>query len=323
MIDLCQVFPPKPGFTEQHLANQEGRVFIVTGATSGVGLELAKILYQKNGTIYVAGRSESKIGAAIKTIQDQFPSGVGRLEHFLVDISDLSSVRSAAEKFLSRESRLDVLFHNAGVMFTSDDARSAQGHELRMATNCLGPHLLTHLLRPLLSETASSEADKKDSVRVVWVSSMIQLGTPKGGVTWDSQGQKPNLLEGMDQYMQTKAGAVFLAHEWGERLGIDGIVSVSLHPGLMKTELQRDVKVMQTVMGVLFKPAKFGAYTELFAGFSPDVTVEKNGSFLLPWGRFGSIPDHIAKSMREESQGGTGLSKRFWAYCEDEISSFK
>lgn len=199
---------------------------MITGATSGVGIELAKILYQKNGTIYIAARSESKIKAAVQSIREEVPSDAGRLEHLLIDLADLRTVKPAAEKFLSQENRLDVLFHNAGVMFTQNDAKSAQGHELRMATNCLGPHLLTHLLRPILSQTSLSEAEHEDQVRIVWVSSMIQLGTPKGGIVWDTQDKKPELLEGMDQYMQTKAGVVFLAHEWGEQLGADGIVSV-------------------------------------------------------------------------------------------------
>lgn len=120
-----------------------------------------------------------------------------------------------------------MLFHNAGVMLTPGGAQGAQGHELRMATNCLGPQLLTDLLAPLLVQTARSRPDRKDSVRIVWVSSMVNSGAPKGGITWDEELGKPKVLPGgMDQYMQTKVGDVLLAHEWGERLGPDGIVSV-------------------------------------------------------------------------------------------------
>lgn len=75
--------------------------------------------------------------------------------------------------------------------------------------------------------------------------------------------------------------------------------------------------------GIIFKPAKFGAYTELFAGFSPDVTVQKNGSFLVPWGRFSSLRDDIANALEPKERGGTGLSKNFWEYCESEVGSFK
>ncbi|KAL1853675.1 short-chain alcohol dehydrogenase [Diaporthe australafricana] len=324
MVGLREVFPPKPTFTEQHLESQAGKVFIITGANSGVGFELAKLLYQKNGTVYIAARSESKIKNAIEAIKQEFPSSNGRLASIVIDLSDLNTIKPAAQDFLGKESRLDVLFHNAGVMLTSNDAKSSQGHELRMATNCLGPQLLTHMLAPLLIETARDQASQKDSVRVVWVSSMINSGSTKGGIAWDEALNKPKILPGgMDQYMQTKVGDVFLAHEWGERLAGDGVVSVSLHPGLMKTELQRDNKAMQTMMGIIFKPAKFGAYTELFAGFSPEVTVQKNGSFLIAWGRFSSVRDDIAAGLKSKEQGGTGLAKTFWDYCESEVNSFK
>ncbi|POS72587.1 hypothetical protein DHEL01_v209022 [Diaporthe helianthi] len=321
MFGIRDVFPPKPKFTEQNVGSQAGKVFVITGANSGVGFELAKLLYQKNGTVYIAARSSSKIKAAIESIKQEFPSSTGRLESIVVDLSDLRTINSAAQDFLAREDRLDVLFHNAGVMLTSNNAKSPQGHELRMATNCFGPQLLTGLLAPLMVQTARSQPSQKDSVRVVWVSSMVNRSGP---MIWDEASDKPELLSGgMDTYMQSKVGDVFLAHEWGERLAGDGIVSVSLHPGLMKTELQRDNKVMQTIMGIMFKPAKFGAYTELFAGFSPDVTVQKNGSFLSPWGRFDSLRDDVGVQIKSKEQGGTGLSKKFWEYCESAIESFK
>ncbi|KAG6357821.1 hypothetical protein INS49_013700 [Diaporthe citri] len=324
MVGIRDVFPPKPSFTEQNLGSQAGKVFLITGANSGVGFELAKLLYQKNGTVYIAARSEGRIKAAIESIKQEFPSSTGRLASVVVDLSDLRTVRPAAQDFLEREDRLDVLFHNAGVMLTSNDAKGAQGHELRMATNCLGPQLLTDLLAPLLVRTARAQPARKDAVRVVWVSSMVNASAPKGGIVWDEAVNKPKVLPGgMDQYMQTKVGDVFLAHEWGQRLGSDGIVSVSSHPGLVRTELQRDNKAMQTMMGIIFKPTKFGAYTELFAGFSPEVTVEKNGSFLIPWGRFSSLRDDIAAGTRPKGQDGTGLSKKFWDYCESDVGSFK
>ncbi|KAJ0115855.1 hypothetical protein J7T55_004024 [Diaporthe amygdali] len=302
MVGFRDVFPPKPSFTEQHVGTQAGKVFIITGANSGVGFELAKMLYQKNGTVYIAARSESKIKHAINTIQQEFPSSLGRLESIVVDLSDLSTVKPAAQDFLKKEDRLDVLFHNAGVMLTSNDAKSSQGHELRMATNCLGPQLLTDILAPTLIQTSRNKSVQQDSIRVVWVSSMINSGSPKGGIVWDDALNKPKILPtGMDQYMQTKVGDVLLAHEWGERLAENGVVSV----------------------GIMFKPAKFGAYTELFAGFSSDLKVQNTGSYLIPWGRFGSIRDDIAVGIKSKEQGGTGLAKRFWEYCESEISSYK
>ena len=111
-----QIFPPSPTFTEKNAGDQGGRVFLVTGSTSGVGLELAKMLYGLNGTVYVAARSSEKIKAAIKTIKTQVRTKTGRVEALQVDLANLGSIGQSARDFLSKEDRLDVLVHNAGLM---------------------------------------------------------------------------------------------------------------------------------------------------------------------------------------------------------------
>ena len=111
-----QIFPPSPTFTEKNAGDQGGRVFLVTGSTSGVGLELAKMLYELNGTVYVAARSSEKIKAAIKTIKTQVRTKTGRVEALQVDLANLPSIGQSARDFLSKEDRLDVLVHNAGLM---------------------------------------------------------------------------------------------------------------------------------------------------------------------------------------------------------------
>ena len=91
-------------------------MFLITGSTSGVGLELAKILYGLNGTVYVAGRSSEKISAAIKTIKSQVGTKTGRVEALQIDLANLASIGQSVRDFLSKEDRLDVLVHNAGLM---------------------------------------------------------------------------------------------------------------------------------------------------------------------------------------------------------------
>ena len=102
-------FIPKPGLTEENLPNQAGKVFIVTGGYAGCGKELSKILYSKNGTVYVAGRSKEKADAAIDEIKQAYPSSDGRVEFLKVDLADLASVKASADEFLKKEQRLDVL----------------------------------------------------------------------------------------------------------------------------------------------------------------------------------------------------------------------
>jgi retinol dehydrogenase-12 len=121
---LSAMFPPAPKFTDKTLPSQTGRVFIITGAASGVGFELAKILYLAGGTVYIAARSTVRCEGAILKILEQTENmgkggkggGKGKLESMVVDLADLGTVRGAVEGFLKREGRLDVLVHNAAVM---------------------------------------------------------------------------------------------------------------------------------------------------------------------------------------------------------------
>ena len=95
-----------------------------------------------------------------------------------------------------------------------------------MGTNCLGPFLFNHLLEPILKRTAASSS-QENSVRIVWLASMIAVSTPSGGILFDEKTGNPRVLKTpMENYMQSKAGNVFLASEAAKRLGPDGIISI-------------------------------------------------------------------------------------------------
>jgi NAD(P)-dependent dehydrogenase (short-subunit alcohol dehydrogenase family) len=152
---LSQFFPPNPAFGEADITPQNERVFLVTGGASGIGFEVAKTLYQKDARVYIAGRSKENADQAIQAIKTAAPSSNGSLHFLHVDLADLSSVKTAATTFKASESRLDVLWNNAGVSQPPAGSISKQGIELQFATNCLGPFLLTELLLPLLEATAA------------------------------------------------------------------------------------------------------------------------------------------------------------------------
>jgi len=95
-----------------------------------------------------------------------------------------------------------------------------------MATNCLSPFLLNHHLQDILQRTAHQVASP-GSVRIVWATSLLAVGTIKGGITFDPATGSPKILsDPMNNYMQSKVGDVFLAHEWAKRLGGEGILSM-------------------------------------------------------------------------------------------------
>jgi retinol dehydrogenase 12 len=110
-----------------------------------------------------------------------------------------------------------------------------QGHDLELGTNCLGPFLLTHLLQDILRKTARNPNTKLDSVRTVWTSSFIHSARPGGAIFFDDKGRVNSLDDAMENYLQSKTGSVFLAHEWGLRLGTDRIVNMVSSSSAMNT----------------------------------------------------------------------------------------
>ncbi|KAF2205456.1 NAD(P)-binding protein [Delitschia confertaspora ATCC 74209] len=316
---FSQVFPPAPSLTEKNLYSLAGKVVLITGATSGIGLELANIVYGAGANVHITGRDSVKIEEALKTIRGIRNTEKGAtVKGWTLDLADLSSIKGSAEKFLEGVERLDVLVHNAGVMKPPKGSKTKHNHDLEMGTNCLGPYLLNHFLSPLLLKTASFAPES--SVRIVWLSSMVAVATVKNGIHWDEEKDAPKMLNNvMENYMQSKVGNTFLAAEMARELGPGGVVCVSVHPGFLSTELNRHAPgLQQKIMGALLKPAIFGAYTELWAAFSPEVKKERNGAFIVPWGRFGKLPDDIEKGLKTEEEGGSGLARRFTAWCERE-----
>lgn len=216
---------PTPTLTERNLPSQEGKVFIVTGANAGVGFELIKLLYGADATVYAAGRAEFKVRDAIEVIKTTLPNSKGRLEPLQLDLANLESIKPAADTFLARETRLDALWNNAGVMMPPPKSKSMQMHELQMGTNCLGPYLFTTLLKDILTKTAGTSPT--NSVRVAWAGSLaIDTMTSTGGVVMDEATNKPKEFgnPGKD-YGQSKAGNLFLSKIFAKETEGSGIVS--------------------------------------------------------------------------------------------------
>lgn len=286
-----------------------------------MGKELAKILYSKNARVYVAARSESKAQQAISDIRSEVPNSTGRLVFLNLDLADLNSVKQAAEEFISLESRLDVLFNNAGVMKPPPGSRSVQGYELQIGVNNVGTFLFTKLLTLLLQKTARSEP--KCSVRVVWVSSAAaDVWSPPGGVPLDKLEWK-HCPQGLPAYAISKAGNYLQAVEYAKRHAADGIVSVALNPGNLNSDLWRTWPAWaQWLLGFAFYPPKYGAYTELFAGLSPDMKLENKLDWIVPWGRWTTIRADLVEATKTKTEGGSGVGKAFWEWNEEQVKQF-
>jgi NAD(P)-dependent dehydrogenase (short-subunit alcohol dehydrogenase family) len=200
-------------------------VFIVTGASAGVGEKLAEILYQKNAKVYLATRSAEKTARVITRIQTAYPSSAGSLVFLQLDLADLTKIKAAATTFLAQETRLDVLWLNAGVMIPPAGSKTVQGWELQLGTNNLGHFLFAKLLHPVLVQTAATAP--AGSVRVVWVSSSAaELFAPKPPIDFANINYERKSESAWATYGRSKAGNVLHASEYARRAKEDGIVSV-------------------------------------------------------------------------------------------------
>ena len=123
---LRQAFPRNPHFTERNVPDLTGKVIVVSGANSGIGKELSRLLYSLHARVYLLCRSESNAKAAIDDIKAAVPKSQGSLTYIHLDLSDLKCIRPAVETLLLHESRLDVLFNNAGLGYPATYTETAQ-----------------------------------------------------------------------------------------------------------------------------------------------------------------------------------------------------
>lgn len=281
---------------------------LITGGNSGIGKEIVKVLLQRNAKVYIACRSRQRGEQAIKELLEE----TGRKAHLVeIDLASLQSIKAGVEEFLHQETQLHALFHNGGVMNTPVEQLSADGYDLQFAVNCLAPFYMTKLLLPTLVATAETTPSKK--VRVINTSSFLHMQV--SGLDFDTftddRAKRKKL--GDNLYSQSKYAIIVFSHELAKRYGDQGIVSIALHPGLIRTDIGRNMTippiVLKTVNKVLAHPLPMGVLTPLRAGTAPEAA-EWNGKYLIPWARLG------------EPHSGTSdaaLGQKLWEYMEDSV----
>ncbi|OBS18952.1 hypothetical protein FPOA_10676 [Fusarium poae] len=320
---FSQMFPSKPTYTEEHIPSLHGKVFLVTGGTNGIGLELVSILYSKGGTVYIPCRSATKAARIIKDIQTSHPESAGNLKTLPLDLNDLVSVAACASAFLAQETRLDVLWNNAGISYAPHDELTVQGYEPHMGINCLAPFLLTKLLLPILKSTAKMSSGP--STRVIFVASgMVDMSAPPGGIPLDELKPGNQSRDLSRNYTISKTGNWFLASEFDRRMRADGIVFIAQNPGNLMTNIWDRVPwYLKAPIRFLLHPAKRGAYSELWAGLSTEIKLDDGGRYGVPWGKWHPSPrKDLVLSLKTQEDGGTGISAAFWDWCDKETAKF-
>jgi len=300
---INQSIPPKSQFSVDDIPDLSGKVIIVTGANTGVGYETAKALLLHNAKVYMANRSIEKSEAAIKKLNDE----TGKDAIFLkLDLASLKSVKAAAEEFISKEKELHVLFNNGGVMAPPIELLTEDGYDLQFGTNVLGHYYFTMLLMPALLAGTITSGDGK--ARVVNTSSSTHMFSNMNFDTF-MDGPARKRMGPQTLYSQSKHGVVVWATELARRYGDQGIVSTSLNPGNLKTNLQRHLGCIQKpLVDLLLYPVPYGALTQLYAGTSPEGK-DFNGMYLIPWARIGE-----ARADTQDSKVGQEL----WTWLEEQ-----
>ena len=204
-----------------------GRVALVTGANTGIGRITARELALRGAEVFLATRSLART----QPVLDEIARLTGRpCAHWLeLDLADLASVRACAERFLATGRPLHLLVNNAGL--GGQRGLSRDGLELTFGVNHMGHFLLTQLLRERLVASAPA--------RVVTVASRAHQWAP--GLDWDALRRPTRSLTGIREYMVSKLANVLFSAELGRQLAGSGVSSYAVHPGVVDTEIWRQV----------------------------------------------------------------------------------
>jgi len=261
-------------WTTDDMPDLSGRVFVVTGANSGLGLETTRALARKRGRVIMAVRNEEKGRRAAAALAAEQPGA--DLEVRRLDVADLDAVRAFADRLLADTPRLDVLVNNAGVM-APPRSLSPQGYETQLAGNHLGHFALTGLLLGRLAEGTDP--------RVVTVTSANHRF---GSLHFDDLNGERSYAP-MRFYNQSKFANAVFGRELHRRLTAAGspVHSVLAHPGYSGTNLQTSAPggMTKVVFGHILRPLAQspaqGALPQLYAATAPGV---EGGALIGPDG---------------------------------------
>jgi NAD(P)-dependent dehydrogenase (short-subunit alcohol dehydrogenase family) len=315
-------------FHPDALPDLTGKIYIVTGGTSGMcvnffpfppaslkvtdltnnrGYHTISHLASHNAHVYMCARSQEKGNTAIARIKETHPAA--NISLLTMDHTDLSTVVSAADDFVSRETALHGLVNNAGIMATPFEL-TKDGYEAQWQTNYLAHWLFTELLLPVLLRTAKTTTTP-GAVRIVNITSSGHLSAPKTGINFDDTSLKND--GPWARYGQSKLANILHTKTLHKRYGPgsthatqgSGDIWVScVHPGIVGTNLASSVGWFESMVFPilrlfgLFWTADKGSWNTLFCVAGSDMKPEQSGAYLEIFGRFGE-PAWLSKNAKD------------------------
>jgi NAD(P)-dependent dehydrogenase (short-subunit alcohol dehydrogenase family) len=291
-----------------------GKSAVITGASSGLGVETARTLAIAGAAVLLLARDKEKVEAVAQQLRDDYPGA--SISTATMDLADLDSVRNAAQQIVADMPSINLLFNNAGVM-ACPLGRTAQGFEMQFGTNHMGHFLLSCLLAPSLM-AASNEGQ---SARVICLSS---AGHRRSNVDFDDPNYERRDYEKWAAYGQSKTANALFALGLDNKLGKFGVSAFAVHPGVIMTELSRhmvedDYTLLNSSLPegetFTFKSVEQGAATSIWAATTP--FLEKMGGLYLE-------DCYIADAATSKSTGGVesyavdhAAADRLWGLSEE------
>ena len=268
----------------------DGKVCVVTGASSGIGRVTAEVLAGRGAKVWLACRDSAKSAPVLRAIAQ----AGGKAELVQLDLADLGSVRACAAAISSKGEPLHVLLNNAGL--AGQKRLTKQGFEQTFGVNHLGHFLLTQLLLPRLLEQPHS--------RVVNVSSKAHYNA--SGIDFDVLRRPGKGFGALNAYAVSKLANVLHAKELARRYGAQGLHAYSLHPGVIKSDVWREIpqpfRALLT-LGMISNEA--GAKTSLWCATSAEVA-DHNGLY------YDECREKLPSAFAQDSE----LSRELWEKSE-------
>jgi len=291
----------KLNWNTQNIPDQKGRVVIITGATSGLGKEAARVLAGKNSIVIMAVRNVNKGETIAGEIRREFQNSDMSVRD--LDLTSLASIKSFAEGILKDYERLDILINNAGIMMCPY-SKTKDGFEIQMGTNHLGHFALTGYLMPLLKKTKGS--------RIVVTSS---TGHRFGNIdftdlNWENRKYNPSRA-----YGDSKLANLYFTYELASKLGTnaDAPKVTVAHPGWTRTELQRHAGGLRFLNNFFSQGPDMGVLPTLRAAIDPEA---ESGDYFGP-SRFFEMHGYPVKVKSNERSHDKEAARQLWDLSEN------
>jgi NAD(P)-dependent dehydrogenase (short-subunit alcohol dehydrogenase family) len=298
-------------------ANLRGKVALVTGSTSGIGVETARVLALGGAHVYIVARNPKKLETTKAELLKSLPQG-SQISTLTCDLADLKSVKACAETFLKQESELHILINNAGIMALPERTPTKQNLESQVGVCHVGHFYLTKLLLPVLEKAATKELP----ARVVALSSVAHRNHNIAQLLTTSPQLETTPYDADVGYGNAKACNLLFAHEFHKKhYDTKSIAAFSVMPGGIFTGLQGHVHPWKmfkwTVMGpFFFKSIEQGAATSMVCALTADPDADGGEYF----DNCKVVTGACAK-VSSEAGGNEDAGARLWEITEKLLSN--